>query len=351
MKLGLNLAFNRSFSIPAIAAVHTATGELTERTQKRIDDTGLLMYEMVLNGFEQPRGRDALRRVNQIHRPYDISNDDFRYVLGCLVVIPTRWLQEYGWRPPCCHERQATYLFYRELGRRMGITDIPGSYDEFETWFDAHDAAHLQPNDDAAAIERATRMLMLTRIPRMLAPLGNALVSAMYDAPLRRAMRVETPAWPVRAGLHLALKTRSGRSGGSERHGRRRCSPTGSRPRATPTGTRSASSVRSTTACPSSTSAVPESPAAARPRPSYCPCEVTAESRRRVSRLPLDFPVGTVGGPAPADVGGGPAWGGDGDRRRCPRPASSAPGSRAARWCRPRARPRRARPPGCRCGR
>lgn len=111
MKLGLNLAFNRSFSVPAIAALHTATGELTERTQKRIDDTGLLMYEMVLNGFDQPRGRDALRRVNQIHRPYDIGNDDFRYVLGCLVVIPTRWLQEYGWRAPCCHE------LHRHLGR------------------------------------------------------------------------------------------------------------------------------------------------------------------------------------------------------------------------------------------
>lgn len=209
MKLGLNLAFNRSFSVPAIAAVHTATGELTERTQKRIDDTGLLMYEMVLNGFDQPRGRDALRRVNQIHRPYDIPNDDYLYVLGCLMVIPTRWLQQYGWRQPCCHERRATYLFYRELGRRMGSTEIPSSYEEFETWFDAHDATHLQPNDDAAAIERATRMLMLTRIPTPLAPLGNALVSAMYDAPLRHAMRVAAPAWPIRVGLHAALKLRS----------------------------------------------------------------------------------------------------------------------------------------------
>ncbi|MGV9212814.1 oxygenase MpaB family protein [Micromonospora sp. RB23] len=209
MKLGLNLAFNRSFSVPAIAAVHTATGELTERTQKRIDDTGLLMYEMVLNGFDQPRGRDALRRVNQIHRPYDIGNDDFRYVLGCLVVIPIRWLRAYGWRQPCCHERQATYLFYRELGRRMGITDIPGSFEDFETWFDEHDAAHLLPNDDAAAIERATRMLMLARLPRTLAPLGNALVSAMYDEPLRRATLVDAPPWPVRAGLRLALRTRA----------------------------------------------------------------------------------------------------------------------------------------------
>ncbi|MGC5053250.1 oxygenase MpaB family protein [Micromonospora sp. DT48] len=209
MKLGLNLAFNRSFSDPAIAAVHTATGELTERTQKRLDDTGLLMYEMVLNGFDEPRGRDALRRVNQIHRPYDIPNDDYLYVLGCLVVIPTRWLQRYGWRRPCCHERQATYHFYRELGHRMSIRNIPDSYEAFSAWFDAHDAAHLKPNDDAATIERATRTLMLTRIPKPLAPLGNALVSAMYDAPLRRATRVDTPAWPIRAGLHLTLKTRA----------------------------------------------------------------------------------------------------------------------------------------------
>ncbi|MFD6608656.1 oxygenase MpaB family protein [Micromonospora chalcea] len=209
MKLGLNLAFNRSFSIPAIAAVHVGTGELTERTQKRIDDTGLLMYEMVLNGFEQPRGRDALRRVNQIHRPYDIPNEDYLYVLGCLVVIPTRWLERYGWRRPCCHERRATYLFYRELGRRMGITDIPGSYEEFETWFDAYDAVHLTPNDDAAAIERATRSLLLGRIPRFLAPLGDGLVSAMYDDRLRRATRVNAPASPLGVSLHLALKTRS----------------------------------------------------------------------------------------------------------------------------------------------
>ncbi|MEU8337863.1 oxygenase MpaB family protein [Micromonospora tulbaghiae] len=209
MKLGLNLAFNRSFSIPAIAAVHTATGELTERTQKRIDDTGLLMYEMVLNGFEQPRGREALRRVNQIHRPYDIPNEDYLYVLGCLVVIPTRWLQRYGWRRPCCHERRATYLFYRELGRRMGISDIPGSFEELEVWFDAYDAVHLTPNDDAAAIERATRSLLLGRIPRPLAPLGDGLVSAMYDERLRRATRVDTPARPIRAGLDVALQLRA----------------------------------------------------------------------------------------------------------------------------------------------
>lgn len=209
MKLGLNLAFNRSFSIPEIAAVHTATGELTERTQQRIDDTGLLMYEIVLNGFEQTRGRDALRRINQIHRSHRISNDHYRYVLACLIVVPTRWLERYGWRQPCCHERRATWRFYLELGRRMGITDIPDSYEAVEAWFDEYDQVQLRPNDDAATIERATRMLMLNRLPVALAPLGNALVSAIYDPPLRAATRVATPPWPARVGLHLALRARA----------------------------------------------------------------------------------------------------------------------------------------------
>ena len=208
-KLGLNLGFVRSFALPAVAALHVSTGELTNNPRKRIDDTGLLMYEMVLHGFDHPRGRASVRRVNQLHRPYDIANDDYRYTLGCLVVVPIRWLERYGWRRPCCHERHAAYRYYRELGTRMGITEIPDSYQAFAAWFDAYEREHLRHSEAAAAIERATRELMLGRIPRPLAPLGDALVSSMYDEPLRRATGVACPPAPVRAGLHLGLKARA----------------------------------------------------------------------------------------------------------------------------------------------
>lgn len=206
MKLGLNLAFNRSFSTPAVAAVLAGTGELTERTQKRIDDTGILMYELVLHGFDSSRGRAVLRRLNQIHRPHrGVPQAEYRYVLACLAVIPLRWLDRYGWRRPCCHEREATFRFYRELGRRMNIAGIPATMDELERWFDAYDREHLVPNEDAAAIERATRMLIAGKIPKPLARMADAL----YDGRLRAAMLVPTPAWPVRAALHTGLKTRA----------------------------------------------------------------------------------------------------------------------------------------------
>lgn len=208
-KLGLNLAFNRSFSLPTIAAVHVRSGELLRHTRKRVDDTGLLMYEMLLHGFDHPRGRGAVRRTNQIHRHYDIADEDYRYVLGCLVVVPIRWLERYGWRQPCCHERAAVYHYYRELGSRMGITDIPGSYPEFAAWFDEHDRRHLRYSADAAAIERATRALLRGRVPRLLAPLGDPLVAAVYDDRLRAATGVATPNPAVRAGLHAALRLRA----------------------------------------------------------------------------------------------------------------------------------------------
>jgi ER-bound oxygenase mpaB/B'/Rubber oxygenase, catalytic domain len=209
MRLSFNLAFNRTFSIGPVATVLARTGELLDRTQKRIDDTGILMYEMILNGFEHPRGLAAIRRLNQIHRPHSITNDDAIYTIGALTVLPIRFLEAYGWRKPCCHEIAASYATFRELGRLMHVTGIPDSYESLESWFDAYDRAHLVPDENAAAIERATRMLMLSRFPKPLRWLGDSLVSSAYDERLRAAVHAHTPAWPVRFGWHVALRTRA----------------------------------------------------------------------------------------------------------------------------------------------
>ncbi|SNS35497.1 hypothetical protein SAMN06264365_11483 [Actinoplanes regularis] len=211
LKLGLNLGFNRSFSTPAVARVLAGTGELTERTQKRRDDTGILMYELVINGLDHPRSRAAIRRINQIHRPYrGLPAEEYLYVLACCAVIPLRWLDRYAWRKPCCHERQATFRFYAELGRLMNVTGIPDDLAALETWFDTYDAENLKPNEAAVAIEKATRSLLLGKLPRPLVPLGDAMVSALYDDRLRAATGLREPAWPVRSAVHTLLRARAG---------------------------------------------------------------------------------------------------------------------------------------------
>ena len=34
-----------------------------------------------------------------MHAMYDITNDDIRYVLATFVVVPKRWMDDYGFRP------------------------------------------------------------------------------------------------------------------------------------------------------------------------------------------------------------------------------------------------------------
>ena len=76
-------------------------------------------------------GRTAIRRMNQMHRCYAISNDDIRYVLATFVVMPIRWMDDYGWRRMTEIERIAGANYYRELGRHMGIRDIPATWQAF----------------------------------------------------------------------------------------------------------------------------------------------------------------------------------------------------------------------------
>src|SRR5919206_2366859 len=92
MNQALSFALYRTYAVPSIGGLLARTGELTERTQKRYDDTVLLLDAILEFGFEDDRGRTALRRVNRMHGSYDISNDDMRYVLSTFVVVPMRWL-------------------------------------------------------------------------------------------------------------------------------------------------------------------------------------------------------------------------------------------------------------------
>src|SRR6185437_3929322 len=107
MTRALELALYRTYAVPSIGRLLATTAELTNRTQKRYDDTALLLDAVVEHGFDGEDGRTAIRRINQMHRSYEISNEDMRYVLCTFVVMPNRWLDAYGWRRLTPHEQRA----------------------------------------------------------------------------------------------------------------------------------------------------------------------------------------------------------------------------------------------------
>ncbi|WP_405740084.1 DUF2236 domain-containing protein [Streptomyces sp. NBC_00028] len=204
----LELALYRTYAVPSIGRLLAETAELTDRSQKRYDDTSLLLDAVVEHGFGSEEGRTAIRRINQMHRSYDITNDDMRYVLCTFVVMPRRWIDAYAWRRLSRHEIVASVVHYRTLGRHMGITDIPETYEEFEACLDAYEEAHFGWDEGARRVSDATIDLMASWYPSPLAPLLKASTRALLDESLLRAFRYPAPGAATRTLVRGAVRLR-----------------------------------------------------------------------------------------------------------------------------------------------
>ncbi|MBW9205934.1 DUF2236 domain-containing protein [Mumia sp. zg.B53] len=189
----LSFALFRTFAVPSIGVLLHETQEFTERTQKRHDDTVLVLDAIVEDGMESSPGRAAVRRMNQMHGAYAISNDDLRYVLATFVVTPVRWLADYGWRPLGPAEVDAATRSYQRMGELMGIKDIPASYAEFETLLDAYERTHFAYDDRSREVADATLALLCSYYPRLLRPAVEVFSRSVMDPHVRDAFGYATP--------------------------------------------------------------------------------------------------------------------------------------------------------------
>ena len=112
----LSFALFRTYGVPSIGSLLFRTAEFTERTQKRYDDTSLILDAVLEHGTSSTEGRAAIRRMNQMHGAWGVGNDDLRYVLATFVVCPIRWIDSYGWRKLVEHEKIAMANYY-QIGR------------------------------------------------------------------------------------------------------------------------------------------------------------------------------------------------------------------------------------------
>lgn len=202
----LSFALFRTYAVPSIGELLDETGEFTQRVQKRYDDTGILLEEVLEHGVSQGRGRQAVRRINQMHGMYDISNDDMLYVLSTFVVMPPRWIANYGYRELTVHEVRALTNYYRELGRHMNIKQMPEDFAGFERFLDDYEAAYFKFSPGGRRVANSTLDLMTTFFPNNLAPkpLVKRFSYALMEEHLLRAFRYPRPrAWERRTALRL----------------------------------------------------------------------------------------------------------------------------------------------------
>ena len=208
VRRALTLAIFHTFAAPSISATLDRSGEFAHRAQKRYDDTVALLREIARDGPASPRGRTAIRRMNWIHGAYDISNEDLVYVLATFVVIPVRWISEYGWRDLTEQEIRAAVSYYRDVGRLMGIRQIPLTYRGFASYLDAYEREHHTFSEANRRLAVSLIEVFAARFPRPVRRLTRGCVAAALGQPLRRVLGLPEPSGSVRAGVHLALRSR-----------------------------------------------------------------------------------------------------------------------------------------------
>lgn len=208
IKRSLELALFRTYAVPAIGRLLDATGEFTRCPQKRYDDTALVLYEILQSEVDSDRRRIALDQLNGIHGRYRISNADFVYTLATFVVLPVRWIENFGWRRLHPHEVRALTNAMRQMGEGMHLDDIPGTYEEFEHLLDSYERKRFAFDSGGRRVADATMNLFGSWFPSPLAGSVGRATRLLMEPHLLDAFALEHPPPVMRAMARLALKLR-----------------------------------------------------------------------------------------------------------------------------------------------
>ena len=156
MNQALSFALFRTYAVPSIGGLLARTGEFTERTQKRYDDTVLILDAVLEHGFGSSRGPgrdppdepDARRLPDQQRRP------------ALRAVHVRRRADPLARRlrlAPVHRDREGRQReLLPRLGRHMDIKAIPATYQDFTALADAYEREHFGFDEGGRAVAEST---------------------------------------------------------------------------------------------------------------------------------------------------------------------------------------------------
>jgi len=192
-----------------------------ERVPKRYADTEILISTFVacpMSGFFEPPSKEsssklepdpramvALSRMNWLHSKYNISNSDFLYTLTLFIIEPPRWAGLYGWRELSPLEHCSFYVYWAEIGRRMGIRDIPSSLEETISWSHIYEKQYMLPASTNRDVANLTMDELLHIVPAFfsLRTFARRLALCILEEPVRISMMQPAQPWY----MHLIMRS------------------------------------------------------------------------------------------------------------------------------------------------
>lgn len=203
------VAFLRQMAVPSIAAVvfRGGHGPIIKDTRTRNDDTLAFFGEFMRCGHSSPRGRAAIERLNEIHAPFSITNEQSLYTLGALTFEVERTSALLGVQLLSSAEQEANFHFWRGVGEQMGLHDLHESPQSFWRWTKEHERLTWGHTEGGRAVAEVMIEDLLARwLPAWLRPLGRQAVLALCEDALLDVHRLPHPAPGVRAAVRAGTR-------------------------------------------------------------------------------------------------------------------------------------------------
>ena len=209
LRLGHHVGFVRAFASPRVADVLLGTGVIEREPHRRATDTGLFVWELLHHGLDSPQGRTVLRRMRGMHARLPVPDEDYRWVLGLFVVPGLQMIERYGWRQATNAERQAAVDWWRAVGARWGLPDVPETVDGLAALVADYERRHLRVNAPGRHLLEVSSAVVVEPLPRPLRPLALRCAGVLVDEPARTALGLARGGAVARACVHALLRARA----------------------------------------------------------------------------------------------------------------------------------------------
>lgn len=205
----LEVALMRTYCSPRISGLLHHTRQFERYGQKRYDDTALLIAEFLKSGYNSPRGRQAISRMNYIHSHFSIANEDYLYVLSTFIFDPIRWIDQFGWRKTTQNEREALFHFLRQVGLQMNLQAIPETLEAFQQFAQQYEASHFKFNKTNKKVADATVGVVKHWLPKPLRFAVFPVLNALLDHSMRQAFNYPVPPRVFILSIRKVMKIRA----------------------------------------------------------------------------------------------------------------------------------------------
>lgn len=202
-RIGLATALVKTVSVPPISEVLKSAHGFDTPTQ-RLERTGRSLYDLFEYGCNSPEGEAALWRMNRAHARPGVTNDKLLYVLSLFVNEPIDAIDRFGPRKTTDLEHLATHEFWKEVGSRINIKEIP-AYEQLIDYRTEYENAHLRY--DPTNSQLAERILDALNPDKGILPAIKRIIMSYSAAALLDSKHRAALGYTNRTTVHYAFCT------------------------------------------------------------------------------------------------------------------------------------------------